>query len=178
MAYSNSSSAYDFSMFEMRPARKAESDKPQRSQPESRRTESKPKTASKTTSKKMSAAKRRELARQRAMLTFLSIVLVSAVVLLIGAKTARTEVTHLLDAQQQKMDTLTEEHGAMMVEFERRMSDVAIEEYVISLGMQKRESLQTDWVEVPGGDVFEIAVDRSAMSPVEAWCDNLLTYFS
>lgn len=174
MAYSNSSSAYDFSMFEMRPARRAEADKPQRSQPESR------KTAAKTAAapKKMSAAKRRELARQRAMLTFLSVVLVSAVVLLIGAKTARTEVTHLLDAQQQKMDTLTEEHGAMMVEFERRMSDVAIEEYVISLGMQKRESLQTDWVEVPGGDVFEIAVDRSAMSPMEAWCDNLLTYFS
>jgi len=154
--YYNGNAAYDLSLFEGRPVNyektrtapaKSAAAKSSRSAKSSRRrTAPKSKVLSKT------AEERRAFARWVAI----GMIFACALAMLISSRMEYHELTQEVNAANRQLELLQHDYEGLRITFETKMSSSAIEEYATDvLGMQKRESSQTEWISLGGGDVFE-----------------------
>ncbi|MBQ1355901.1 MAG: hypothetical protein IIY72_05430, partial [Solobacterium sp.] len=66
------------------------------------------------------------------------------------------ELASAIAERQQRLASLQDDYGNLMIKYDNTMSDAAIEEYArTKLGMQKREKFQMEWIEVGEEDDFE-----------------------
>ena len=82
--------------------------------------------------------------------------LIVAIVIAGSAQTSK--LTRMIEEKNAALVELQQDYEAMSIQHETKMSDSAVEEYAIEvLGMQKRESSQTNYVPLGSGDSFEVA---------------------
>lgn len=154
--YSEGSAAYDLSLFEGRPvtyqktrtpAKPASTKGKAAAKSNTRRAVSKSSTAS-----TKSAEDRKILARWIAI----GMIFTCALGMLISSRMEYHELTQEVNSANRQLELLQQDYEGLRVTFETKMSNSAIEEYATDvLGMQKRESSQTEWISLGGGDVFE-----------------------
>jgi cell division protein FtsL len=66
------------------------------------------------------------------------------------------ELTTAIEQSESELVTLQNDYDGLMVQYDTRMSDAAIEEYAENtLGMQKRENFQLEWITVGDEDDFD-----------------------
>lgn len=79
-----------------------------------------------------------------------------------------------INETEAELMSLEHEYEALMVEFDTKMSNAAVEEYASGvLGMQKRENSQTEWIDLGTGDVFEYTAGRSILVQLRDWLAGL-----
>lgn len=65
------------------------------------------------------------------------------------------ELTSSIEKSEAELTTLKNDYDGLMVRYDTKMSDSAIEEYAKNeLGMQKRENFQLEWITVGEQDEF------------------------
>lgn len=155
--YFNGNAAYDLSLFEGRPV----SYEKTRSAPAKNaaaKSKSKPAKSSsrRTAPKSKAAAKSAEERRVFARWVAIGMIFACALAMLISSRMEYHELTQEVNAANRQLELLQHDYEGLRVTFETKMSNSAIEEYAADvLGMQKRESSQTEWISLGGGDVFE-----------------------
>lgn len=83
-------------------------------------------------------------------------VLAAFCVATIGYESKKNELATTIAKRQAELQTLENDYQGLMVEYDTRMSDSAIQEYAEKeLGMQKRENFQLKWIEVGEQNDFE-----------------------
>ncbi len=94
-------------------------------------------------------------------------------VLSIGYESKKNELASRIAQKQAELQTLQNDYQGMMVEYDQRLNDTAIEEYAKKeLGMQKRENFQLRWIEV--GEQTEFENDDTQKKGFMEW---LASYF-
>lgn len=172
--FRDGSAAYDLSLFEGRPVTyqktrtpvKAAGTKGQAAKSNTRRAASKTRTAA-----DKSSEDKRILARWIAV----GMIFTCALAMLISSRMEYHELTQEINSANRQLELLQQDYEGLRVTFETKMSNSAIEEYAADvLGMQKRESSQTEWISLGGGDVFEYTGgDESRFSDI---LDQVLSY--
>lgn len=67
----------------------------------------------------------------------------------INYQVKENELTTAIEKSEAELTTLQNDYDGLMVKYDTRMSDAAIEEYAKNtLGMQKRENFQLEWITV------------------------------
>lgn len=79
-----------------------------------------------------------------------------------------------INKTEETLMSLEHEYEALMLEFDTKMSNAAVEEYASTvLGMQKRENSQTEWIDLGTGDVFEYTAGRNVLVQLRDWLAGL-----
>ena len=94
-------------------------------------------------------------------------------ILSIGYQSKKNELASRIAQKQAELQMLQNDYQGMMVEYDQRLNDTAIEEYAKKeLGMQKRENFQLRWIEV--GEQTEFENDDTQKKGFMEW---LASYF-
>ncbi len=73
----------------------------------------------------------------------------------VGYQVRENELTAQIEATQNELTKLKNDYDGLMVQYDTKMSDSAIEEYAREkLGMQKRENFQLEWISVGEQEEF------------------------
>lgn len=106
----------------------------------------------------------------------IGIVLIVVVSVLISSRVEHHELTLQIDEASSRLELLKQDYEALRVSFDTKMSDTAVEEYAVkTLGMQKRENSQTEYISLGTGDIFEIA-DEQSLDWYNSGLEELLSY--
>lgn len=82
--------------------------------------------------------------------------LMSFFLISISYQVKENELAAAIAEREQRLESLQNDYDGLMVKYDNKMSDAAIEEYArTKLGMQKRERFQMEWIEVGKEDDFE-----------------------
>jgi|GEM_PF-1664744 len=169
MEYNSTNNAYDLSLFEQRTAYvrqqpRAEAGVSRAGRAAGKRSGSR---SGKTVTPQRAAEQKKEREQRQARSKFvrvlaLGILAVIAVTMLINSRVDYHELTMDIDEANKELTELEQDYEALRVKFDTKMSDAAVEEYAVStLGMQKRENSQTEYISLHVGSVFEIANEQS-----------------
>ncbi len=168
MAYESGNNAYDLTLFAprksyVRATPKAEAGVSRTGRLSGGRSGAKSKTV--TPERKAESRKERErrIGRTRlARILALGIFMVIVFTMLIGSRVDYHELTMEIEAASKELTELEQDYEALRVKFDTKMSDAAVEEYAVNeLGMQKRESSQTEYISLNVSNVFEFADQQS-----------------
>ena len=86
-----------------------------------------------------------------AFLALMSFFLIS-----ISYQVRENELSNAIAERQQRLASLQDDYGNLVIKYENKMSPASIEEYArTKLGMQKRERFQMEWIEVGEEDDFQ-----------------------
>lgn len=176
MSYYSGSTAYDLSLFEPRERRTVEDKESKLRAEREKRNQKKAQTAAKenaSVKQKLQSASKQQIGKY--------VLCTIAAALMFGGliinQVKFNELTGEIQSANSQMTALTQDYEALRVDFETRMSDSAVEEYVtMNLGMQKRESSQTEWVTLSQGDIFEIAGETAESGWLGENFEKLLSY--
>lgn len=74
----------------------------------------------------------------------------------ISYQVQENELTAAIEKSESELTTLKNDYDGLMVKYDTKMSNAAIEEYAKNtLGMQKRENFQLEWITVGEQDDFD-----------------------
>lgn len=160
MPMSNGNAAYDLSLYEKKVSEK----KPRETVTDYRRVKSSKairlKRIKHTSSLKMPTAFRsltQSLGVRRmatAGIAFLTLALFFTAS--VGYQVRENELTAKIEQTEKDLTALKNDYDGLMVQYDTKMSDSAIEEYAREkLGMQKRENFQLEWISVGEQEEFK-----------------------
>lgn len=91
----------------------------------------------------------------------------------INYEAKKNELSTLIAQREQELQSLKNDYDGLMVEYDTKMSDSAIQEYAEKeLGMQKRENFQLEWISVGEQNDFENEGNQN-----NGFIDWLASYF-
>lgn len=91
----------------------------------------------------------------------------------INYQVKENELTTAIEKSEAELTSLQNDYDGLMVKYDTKMSDSAIEEYAKNtLGMQKRENFQLEWIAVGEQDDFD-----NENTKKEGLVDWLASYF-
>lgn len=165
MSATNGNAAYDLSLYERKePEKKAERKIQETEYKHIKSSKSmrvkKLKRIDRTSSLKMPTAFRslaQSVGLRRIVIASVSVVsLLAFFVASVGYQVRENELTAQIEATQTELSKLRNDYDGLMVEYDTKMSDSAIEEYAKEkLGMQKRENFQLEWISVGEQEEFK-----------------------
>lgn len=159
MPMTNGNAAYDLSLYEKKVSEKKPKQKAEYKNVKSSKT-IKLKRIKHTSSLVMPTAFRSlaNLLGMRRMMGTLAVILAFSCffVFSVGYQAKENELTAKIQASQAELKTLKNDYDGLMVAYDTKMSDSAIEEYAREkLGMQKRENFQLEWISVGEQEEFK-----------------------
>lgn len=172
MSISNGNAAYDLSIYDRSVQSENKTKKHVKSSKAMKLTR-----VEKTSSLKMPSAIRTvvgSLGMQRlAAIGFAFMGLVTFFSLSVTYRARENELTNNIEKAQKNLTTLCNDYEGLMVQYDTRMSNSAIEEYASEkLGMHKRENYQLEWITIDGEQDFENGeLDKSG------FIDIIASYF-
>lgn len=181
MAYNSGNNAYDLTLFEPRTAYvrapKAEAGVSHTGKMTRRRSGTKSKTV--TPERRAEIRRERENREMRTRLVrilALGILGVIVLTMMVGSRVDYHELTMEIENANKQLTELEQDYEALRVKFDTKMSDAAVEEYAVTmLGMQKRESSQTEYISLNVGNVFELA-DQQSDDWYQTSLEKILSY--
>lgn len=91
----------------------------------------------------------------------------------INYEVKKNELSTLIAQREAELQTLKNDYDGLMVQYDTKMSDSAIQEYAEKeLGMQKRENFQLEWISVGEQNDFENESNQN-----NGFIDWLASYF-
>lgn len=160
MSASNGNVAYDLSLYEKKSSKKSAEQQPQRHVKSSKAIRLK--RIKHTSSLKMPKAfnsfnslNSKELKWiATAGMAFCALAVFFTISINYQAK--ENELTSAIEKSEAELTSLQNDYDGLMVQYDTKMSDAAIEEYAKNtLGMQKRENFQLEWITIGEEDDFE-----------------------
>ncbi|MBE6759383.1 MAG: hypothetical protein E7554_04755 [Ruminococcaceae bacterium] len=182
MAYNSGNNAYDLSLFEprqtyVRATPKAEAGVSRQGKVGAGRSGAKSRTV--TPERKAESRKERErrIARTRLVrILALSILAVIVITMLVSSRVDYHELTMEIESANKQLTELEQDYEALRVKFDTKMSDAAVEEYAVNtLGMQKRENSQTEYISLNVSNVFELS-DQESDDWYQTNLEKILSY--
>lgn len=85
-----------------------------------------------------------------------ALLFITLLVIMVANQQKVNDITHDIKNKTAELTVLEQDYEVMKISFDSKMSDAAIEQYAIEvLGMQHRESNQTEYLSIDNNDVFE-----------------------
>ena len=112
------------------------------------------------------------------MIIFLSVLAAALLGSVIYSLDRRNTAYNTVSALQEKLDSVAAENVRLQSELEGKVSAKSIEEYAKSLGMEKINSSQINYIKIQTGDVVTIPEkEKGLIAKIKSFFDKCVEYF-